>query len=77
MTAGTRRTALKGLMSGAVAEPALAGVVAQATAPGGPPLHEWIDRKTGRRVVRVSPDEGGGKLYFYSATELKHVFSPC
>lgn len=65
MTAGTRRTVLKGLMSGAVAGPALAGVAAQAAAQGGSPPREWVDRKTGHRVVRVSSDEGGGKLYFY------------
>ena len=65
MTAGTRRTVLKGLMSGAVAGPALASVATQAAVQGGPPPREWIDRKTGHRVVRVSPDEGGGKLYFY------------
>ncbi|NIJ21064.1 oligogalacturonide lyase [Sphingomonas naasensis] len=66
MTAGTRRTVLKGLMSGAVAGPALASAAAQTATPqGGPAPREWIDRKTGRRVTRVSPDAGGGKLYFY------------
>lgn len=72
MTAGTRRTVLKGLMSGAVAGPALASVAGQAGAPqSGPAPREWIDRKTGHRVVRLSPDGGGGKLYFY-----KNAFTP-
>lgn len=66
MTGETRRAVLKGLMGGSLAGPALASVAAQAaqssvqSAP-----REWIDRKTGHRVVRVSPEEGGGKLYFY------------
>lgn len=66
MTGETRRAVLKGLMGGPLAGPALASVAAQASqssvqsAP-----REWIDRKTGHRVVRVSPEEGGGKLYFY------------
>lgn len=31
----------------------------------GPVPADWIDPKTGHRVVRLSGDEGGNKLYFY------------
>lgn len=40
----------------------LAGACAAAT----PPLpSDWIDPKTGHRVIRLSPDTGGGSLYFH------------
>ncbi|MEC8533854.1 MAG: hypothetical protein VXZ00_07630, partial [Pseudomonadota bacterium] len=31
----------------------------------GPVPTDWIDPKTGHRIVRLSGDEGGSKLYFY------------
>jgi len=31
----------------------------------GPAPTDWVDPKTGHRIVRLSGDEGGGKLYFY------------
>ena len=31
-----------------------------------PPLpRDWIDARTGHRVIRLSPDTGGGSLYFH------------
>jgi oligogalacturonide lyase len=30
-----------------------------------PPPRDWIDAQTGHRVIRLSPDEGGGSLYFH------------
>lgn len=36
-----------------------------------PPPRDWIDAKTGHRVIRLSPDEGGGSLYFH-----QHAFTP-
>jgi oligogalacturonide lyase len=37
----------------------------------GPVPTEWVDPKTGHRIRRVSPDDGGGKPYFY-----KNMFLP-
>ncbi len=37
----------------------------------GPVPTQWVDARTGHRVRRVSPDEGGGKPYFY-----KNMFLP-
>lgn len=75
MTGGTRRSVLKGLIGGSLATPALANAATQAAqgagARGGPAPREWVDPRTGHRVVRVSPDMGGGKLYFY-----KNAFTP-
>ena len=74
MTAGTRRTILKGLIGGSIAAPALAEAatqIAQPAAAKGPAPREWVDARTGHRVCRVSPDEGGGKLYFY-----KNAYTP-
>ncbi len=36
-----------------------------------PPPRDWIDEKTGHRIIRLSPDEGGGSLYFH-----QHAFTP-
>ena len=30
-----------------------------------PPPRDWIDAKTGHRVIRLSPDAGAGSLYFH------------
>ena len=30
-----------------------------------PPPRDWIDAKTGHRVIRLSPDDGAGSLYFH------------
>ena len=30
-----------------------------------PPPADWIDARTGHRVIRLSPDTGGGSLYFH------------
>jgi oligogalacturonide lyase len=35
------------------------------TAPAAPLPSDWIDPKTGHRVIRLSPDEGGSSLYFH------------
>ncbi len=44
----------------------LALVARAADAPASPPLpRDWIDPKTGHRVIRLSPDEGAGSLYFH------------
>lgn len=68
----TRRGLLKGLAAGTVAGAALSRAAA-ATGPQatGPAPTAWTDPKTGHRIVRLSADEGGGKLYFY-----KNSFTP-
>ena len=74
MMAETRRNVLKGLMGGAVAAPALTSAAAQTIAQAAPTVpvpRDWIDGKTGHRIVRISPDAGGGKLYFY-----KNAYTP-
>jgi len=73
MTSETRRDVLKGLVGASAAGVAIASPAAAQTAPArtGPPPREWRDAKTGRRIVRLSPDGGGGKLYFY-----KNSFTP-
>jgi oligogalacturonide lyase len=38
---------------------------------GEPPPRDWIDAQTGHRVIRLSPDEGAGTLYFH-----QHAFTP-
>lgn len=68
----TRRGLLKGLAGGTVA----AAVIPRAATAAMPGLLEtvpdaWTDPKTGYRVVRLSPDGGGSKLYFY-----KNSFTP-
>ncbi|MGA2222223.1 MAG: oligogalacturonate lyase family protein [Verrucomicrobiia bacterium] len=35
------------------------------------PPTEWIERKTGHRVIRLSPDTGGSSLYFH-----QHSYTP-
>ncbi|MHA6723934.1 oligogalacturonate lyase family protein [Sphingomonas sp. RS2018] len=72
MTNESRRDMLKGLVGGSVAL-AATKVAAQTPTPkpSGPPPREWVDAKTGHRIVRLSPDGGGGKLYFY-----KNSFTP-
>ena len=37
----------------------------------GPVPSDWVDPKTGHRIVRLSGDEGGNKLYFY-----RSMFTP-
>ncbi len=77
MTAETRRNVIKGLVGGSIAAPALVGAAAQAAqtttpaAPRGPAPRTWVDAKTGHRITRISPDGGGGKLYFY-----KNAYTP-
>jgi len=78
MTDGqTRRGLLKGLAAGTVAAGALraGAAMAQDQAPAaaatGPAPREWTDATTGYRIRRLSPDGGGGKLYFY-----KNSFTP-
>ncbi|HVJ02037.1 MAG TPA: hypothetical protein VM662_07640, partial [Sphingomonas sp.] len=77
MTIETRRGVLKGLIGGSVAgaaltqTPASAQSAGAAAAPPGPAPREWIDPRTGHRITRVTPDEGGGKLYFY-----KNAYTP-
>lgn len=48
----------------------LRAFAAEAT-PLSPPPRDWIDEKTGHRVIRLSPDDGGGSLYFH-----QHAFTP-
>jgi len=80
MTNETRRGVLKGLVGGSVASMALSAPAVARTqtqtppstpSPAGPAPREWRDATTGRRIVRLSPDGGGGKLYFY-----KNAFTP-
>ncbi len=40
-------------------------------APRGPVPRNWVDPKTGRRIVRVSDEDGSGVLYFY-----RNAFTP-
>jgi oligogalacturonide lyase len=82
MMRASRRTALKRLWgaSGALAltMPSAQGQAqaqAQAqgapAAPKGPVPRDWVDPKTGRRIVRVSDEDGSGVLYFY-----RHAYTP-
>lgn len=74
MTNESRRDVLKGLVGGSLAMAAAAPAAAQTPAPprpAGPPPRDWVDPRTGHRIVRLSPDGGGGKLYFY-----KNSFTP-
>ncbi|WP_347304153.1 oligogalacturonate lyase family protein [Croceibacterium sp. TMG7-5b_MA50] len=71
MTNLDRRAAL-GALAGATAGLAYAPAFAQAQAaqPSAPAANgavpsDWVDPKTNHRIVRLSGDEGGGKLYFY------------
>lgn len=69
----SRRGLLKGLAAGALGGAALArAAMAPAQEHSAAPAPKaWTDAETGYRVVRISPDEGGGKLYFY-----KNSFTP-
>src|SRR5262245_43494285 len=39
-----------------------------ATAAAQSPSSEWVEKETGHRVIRLSPDEGGSSLYFHQNT---------
>lgn len=67
----SRRSALQGLLGSAVAAATLEGTAVIAAPPAGPPPRDYRDASTGRRIVRLSPDAGGSKLYFY-----KNSFTP-
>jgi oligogalacturonide lyase len=81
MTQGQRRTLLKGLLGASALLPMMkASAQSQAqtpAAPGAMPPHQgpvprnWTDPKTGRRIVRVSEEDGSGVLYFY-----RHAYTP-
>lgn len=43
----------------------LLGLSAFAAEPAAPLPADWIDPQTGHRVIRLSPDTGGGSLYFH------------
>lgn len=62
-----RRTVL-GLAAAALATPALAQ---EAAAPAAPPPKDWIDPKTGHRIVRLSEEGGSKNLYFH-----QHGYTP-
>jgi oligogalacturonide lyase len=68
MTQATRRTVLKSLWSASALLPLMMSSARGQTAPvppKGPVPRDWIDPKTGRRIVRVSEEDGSGVLYFY------------
>lgn len=72
MSDSTRRAALKGLWGASTLLPLVVGQAAQAQtpatpapAPQGPIPRQFIDPKTGRRVIRISDEDGSGVLYFY------------
>jgi oligogalacturonide lyase len=68
MTQMRRRAALKGFLGVSALLPMLSSAqdaAAPAAAPKGPVPKQWTDPKTGRRIVRVSPEDGSGVLYFY------------
>ena len=81
MTNTTRRTALKHLWGASALLPLLGtsahaqspaqGTPAAPAAPKGPVPREWVDPKTGRRIIRISDEAGSGVLYFY-----RHAFTP-
>jgi oligogalacturonide lyase len=62
-----RRTVL-GLAAAALATPAFAR---QASAPSTAPPKDWIDPKTGHRIVRLSEEGGSKNLYFH-----QHGYTP-
>src|SRR6476661_7694797 len=43
-------------------------VTAQPQVPAQAPPREWVEKETGHRVIRLSPDEGGSSLYFHQNT---------
>ena len=63
MNGSTRREFLGA--AAAMSGTAAIGTSAIAQAPAGAHPREWTDPKTGHRIVRLSGDEGAGKLYFY------------
>lgn len=78
MTDSTRRATLKGLCGASALLPLIVGQTAQAqaaavpaTTPPGQAPRAFTDPKTGRRVIRVSDEDGSGVLYFY-----RHAFTP-
>lgn len=74
MTQSSRRTLLKGMLGASSLLPlglASAQSLAQPTPFKGPVPKEWIDPKTGRRIVRISEEAGSGVLYFY-----RHAYTP-
>ncbi|WKL57317.1 oligogalacturonate lyase family protein [Asticcacaulis sp. ZE23SCel15] len=77
MTTGTRRTALKGFLAGASAigmsMSQASAQTAETTAPkpAGPVPKDWIDPKTGHRIIRISDEPGALGMYFY-----RHVYTP-
>ncbi|MDC7675807.1 oligogalacturonate lyase family protein [Asticcacaulis machinosus] len=79
MTTGTRRMALKGFLAGASAlslsmtqaSAQTAATSAAPAKPAGPAPKDWIDPKTGHRILRLSDEAGSGVLYFY-----RHAYTP-
>jgi oligogalacturonide lyase len=68
MTRSSRRTVLKSLWGASALLPMMMSGAQAQTAPAahkGPVPKEFVDPKTGRRVVRVSEEAGAGVLYFY------------
>jgi oligogalacturonide lyase len=63
----SRRTVLKGILSVSALLPRMSSAQGAAgpAAPKGPVPKEWTDPRTGRRIVRVSIEDGSGVLYFY------------
>ncbi|WP_199170530.1 oligogalacturonate lyase family protein [Caulobacter sp. FWC2] len=62
------RRSILGLAAAALATPALAGQTADAPTPPAPmtnPPKDWIDPKTGHRIVRLSEEGGSKNLYFH------------
>ena len=72
MSDSTRRAALKGLWGASALLPLVVGQATQAQTPAtpapatqGPIPRQFTDPKTGRRVIRISDEDGSGVLYFY------------
>jgi oligogalacturonide lyase len=68
MSQSSRRTLLKGMLGASSLLPlglASAQALTQPAPFKGPIPKEWIDPKTGRRIVRISEEAGSGVLYFY------------
>ena len=60
------RRSILGLAAAALATPALADQTPAAPpAPIGNPPKDWIDPKTGHRIVRLSEEGGSKNLYFH------------
>lgn len=70
----TRRAFMGGLAAAGAILPAGSAVAVpaqEASKAAAPAPRDWIDLKTGHRIIRLSGDEGAGKLYFY-----RSMFSP-